>query len=519
MSAPKEKLAASLSILAGLQGQGRRVFQTSELSRTHRERLARNGFITPVIRGWWMLANPDAQPGDTTAWYASFWEFCARYATFRFGQDWHLAPDLSLLRHAEATAIPRQVILHTPSGTNNQIGLPFGTSIFDYRTPPFEASHVVMREELRLLTPAVALVRVPASFFRRHPLEAAVALTRVGDVGELLHVLLAGDHSTVAGRLAGALEHVGRAYDAREVVRAMVQVGYDVRVTDPFSAGHAAGPLPNAQPPIVTRLTRLWAFMRGPVLNLVPAPPDGRVDAGAYLRSVEGVYDQDAYHSLSIEGYRVTPELIHRVREGRWDPERNEADRATRDALAARGYWLAFQEVRGAVERILAEPARAADIVREAHRDWYRVLFQPAVTAGMLDASELAGYRRHAVYIRNSRHVPPRSETVGDAVAALFRLIAEEEEPAVRAVLGHWMLGYIHPFPDGNGRIARFLMNTLLAAGRYPWVVIRTEERDPYMDALERASTDHDIGPFAAFLGERMRRAMDGGAGGIVPDC
>ncbi|NJD20823.1 MAG: Fic family protein, partial [Gemmatimonadetes bacterium] len=491
--------------------------QTSELSRTHRERLARNGFITPVMRGWWMLSNPEAEPGDTTAWYASFWEFCARYATLRFGQDWHLSPDLSLLRHAEATAIPRQVILHTPSGTNNQIGLPFGTSIFDYRTPPSDFAHVVVRDGLRLLTPAVALVRVPASFFQRPPLEAEIVLARVGDVGELLRVLLAGDHSTVAGRLAGALAHVGRAHDAREVVHTMVEVGHDVRVTDPFSPGHATVPVPQARSPVVARLTRLWASMRGPLLDLIPAPPDGPLDPGAYLRSVDGVYAQDAYHSLSIEGYFVTQELIERVREGRWDPERNEADRAGRDALAARGYWLAFQEVRGAVERILGEPSRAADIVQQGHRDWYRALFQPAVTAGVLEASELAGYRGHAVYIRKSRHVPPRSETVGDAMTALFRLIAEEEEHAVRAVLGHWMLGYIHPFPDGNGRIARFLMNALLAAGRYPWVVVRTDERDLYMDALERASTEHDIGPFAAFLGERMRLAMGGVARGMVP--
>lgn len=245
MSTPNEKLTASLGALAGLQRQGRRVFQTSELSRTHRERLARSGFITPVMRGWWMRSNPEAQPGDTTAWYASVWEFCARYATFRFGQEWHLAPDLSLLRHAEVTAIPPQVILHTPSGTNNQVGLPFGTSIFDYRTPPLDPAHIVVREGLRLLTPAVALVRVPASFFQRHPLEAEIALTGLGDVGELLRVLLAGDHSTVAGRLAGALAHVGRSHDAREVVRTMVQVGHDVRVTDPFSPGHAAGRLPH----------------------------------------------------------------------------------------------------------------------------------------------------------------------------------------------------------------------------------------------------------------------------------
>ena len=52
--------------------------------------------------------------------------------------------------------------------------------------------------------------------------------------------------------------------------------------------------------------------------------------------------------------------------------------------------------------------------------------------------------------------------------AALFELLENEIEPSVRAVLGHWLFGYIHPYPDGNGRIARFLMNVMLASGGYP---------------------------------------------------
>jgi Fic family protein len=60
---------------------------------------------------------------------------------------------------------------------------------------------------------------------------------------------------------------------------------------------------------------------------------------------------------------------------------------------------------------------------------------------------------------------------------ALFDLLEGESEPSVRAVLGHWMFGYIHPYPDGNGRIARFLMNAMLASGGYPWTVIRVEDR------------------------------------------
>jgi Fic family protein len=220
------------------------------------------------------------------------------------------------------------------------------------------------------------------------------------------------------------------------------------------------------------------------------------------------MYTQDAYHSLSIEGYRVTPQLIDRVRSGDWAPDQSPEDRERRDALAARGYWQAFQRVKATVADVLADPASAAPLTRDQHRAWYRDLFQPAVAAGILEQAKLAGYRASPVYIRASRHVPPRPESVREAMPALFDLMGNEEHPGVRAVLGHWLFGYIHPFPDGNGRVARFLMNVMLASGRYPWTVIRTEERGAYMSGLEAASVEQDIGPFAVFVAQAVRRAV-----------
>jgi Fic family protein len=70
------------------------------------------------------------------------------------------------------------------------------------------------------------------------------------------------------------------------------------------------------------------------------------------------------------------------------------------------------------------------------------------------------------------------------------------------------MFGYIHPYPDGNGRIARFLMNSMLASGGYPWTVIRVEDRDAYLSALESASVGGDIAPFSTFIAERVSRSM-----------
>ena len=100
------------------------------------------------------------------------------------------------------------------------------------------------------------------------------------------------------------------------------------------------------------------------------------------------------------------------------------------------------------------------------HRTWYRELFAPSVTAGLLKPADLAGYRNGQVFIRKSMHVPLNRDAVRDAMPAFFDLLREEEHPAVRVVLGHFIFVYIHPYMDGNGRIGRFLMNIDDGGGR-----------------------------------------------------
>lgn len=157
MPAPNEKLADSLGALQALQKGGQRVFQSKDLSRIHRERLLGNGFVQEVMKGWLISSSPSAREGDSTPWYASFWEFCARYCQDRFGDEWHLSPEQSLRLHAENTVIPTQVVIYTPRGTNNVVKLLFGTSIYDLKQadmPP--ASDVVVRDGLLLFSPAAA---------------------------------------------------------------------------------------------------------------------------------------------------------------------------------------------------------------------------------------------------------------------------------------------------------------------------------------------------------------------------
>jgi Fic family protein len=251
------------------------------------------------------------------------------------------------------------------------------------------------------------------------------------------------------------------------------------------------------------RLELMWNKMRDVVIAHFPATDNKHTDVEACLNGIEAQYTLDAYHSLSIEGYKVTDELIEKVKSGNWKPDEDASDAEQRNAMAARGYWQAFQAVKESVKKILTgdHPREVAD---HDHRVWYRELFAPSVASGLLKASDLAGYRTNQVYIRGSMHTPLNPDAVRDAMPVLFNLLKNEPDAGVRAVLGHFVFVYIHPYMDGNGRIARFLMNAMLVSGGYDWMIIPVEQRKEYMAALEKASVNEDITDFTLFLAQNV---------------
>ena len=64
MAKPSEKLAESLQALHELQANGTVTIRSANLSRTHRERLLRNGFLQEVIKGWYFPTRPDETAGE-----------------------------------------------------------------------------------------------------------------------------------------------------------------------------------------------------------------------------------------------------------------------------------------------------------------------------------------------------------------------------------------------------------------------------------------------------------------------
>lgn len=471
MALPGEKLADALERLKEIQGEGRSAIRSSDLTRTFRETLQKNGFIQEVMKGWYIAARPGLTDGETTVWFTNFWEFARDYLEERFGANWSLSPEQSLILHAGNFNVPRQLLVRARGARNQPTQLLHGTSIFEGNHSLPEAGDADIIKGMRLFKAEPALIAAGPGFFQTHPNDARIVLAMQRDASALLERLLNGGHSTIAGRLAGAFRNIGRAREADEILGSMAAAGYTVRETDPFSEA-TAFQYRRDPSPYVQRIRLMWQTMRADIVGKLPAPSVRPNDIDAYMRQVDDIFVTDAYHSLSIEGYQVSAELIERVRSGTWNPDETEADREHRNALAARGYWLAFQAVRKSVREVLAGASPGA-IAERDHGVWRRELFSPSVSAGLLQPANLAGYRTGPIYIRGSWHTPLNADAVRDAMPVFFELLEAETDPAVRIVLGHFVFVYIHPYNDGNGRTGRFLMNVMMAAAGYPWTIIQ----------------------------------------------
>jgi Fic family protein len=503
MPGPQDLLADSLARLEGLHSAGQYVVGAGDLPEADRTRLLRAGWLASIVRGWYVSSRPDIRDGETTAWHANWKEFIVRYARKRFGDQWHLSPELSLLEQTAMPVVSRQVIIHTLVGHNNVTPLIHGWTVMDYKPPALAPDkEIVDQAGLRLLSIPYSLSQVSENFFRSQKASAEIALSLLHDVSDLARILLDAGKPVVGGRLVGALRAAGRGREADNLKKTLEAGGYRVTETDPFETPPIVVAPAIKRSPYVIRMHTMWASMREPAIKPFDAPPGAPANTDAYLADLDARYLNDAYNSLSIEGYSVTPELIERVRTGKWNPDGEY--KKSRDAMAAKGYSIAHHAVKESIQKIL-KGANAGTILRDSLADWNRALWTPSVQAGVLKPSELAGYRNGSVYIKNADHVPPPREAVRECMPDYFDLLEEEGHPAARTVLGHFVFVFIHPYMDGNGRLGRFIMNAMLASGGYPWTVIPVERRADYFSALDEASAHGNIEPFAKFLGRLVR--------------
>ncbi len=498
---PHETLARYLRAATAVARES--VVRGKDLNQRQRSFLIKAGCLLEVMKGWYLLAPPGVQPGDTTLWHGNFWTFLGFYLEERFGGGYCLTAETSFDLWAGQTRTPDQVIVMTQQGGNNRIDLAFGTSIVTYRDDARLPTQPTKLRGVNVMPQGMALARLAPGYFEKNRASVEIVLHLL-DAQEIARGLLEYGKVASANRVTGALAAIGQEEKAQKVLDVLALARMEVKPENPFTeAGALIAPEVMIRSSYGGRVHTLWSAMREVVCKHFPEPSSKRPSKETYFRETTGIYTNDAYNSLSIEGYNVTPELIQKIRTGEFSHDTPE-NRLQQDALAAKGYSLAYEAVLRSIGRIF-DGVNPGEVMSRDLQTWFAQLHQPHVDAGIIPAYALAGYRDRPVYIRNSMHVPPPRESVPDAMEALFEALTREEHPAVRAVLGHFVFVFIHPYPDGNGRIGRFLLNAMLASGGFPWTVIRVARRAAYLSALEQASTKGDIAPFTRFVVEEMQ--------------
>lgn len=118
---------------------------------------------------------------------------------------------------------------------------------------------------------------------------------------------------------------------------------------------------------------------------------------------------------------------------------------------------------------------------------------------------EFAGrYRDIPVFISGSNYPVTKKEAIKDEIEDLCEWIKSERKkyhPVEFAAILHKKFVFIHPFKDGNGRVARLLMNTALIHEGFLPALIPPILRSEYISLLEKAHKDD--GEFIHFIAER----------------
>ena len=219
--------------------------------------------------------------------------------------------------------------------------------------------------------------------------------------------------------------------------------------------------------------------------SLRPLPED------AVRKLRQAVEIEFTYNSNAIEGNTLTlreTQLV--IREGL-----TIGGKSLREHLEARNHPKAIQYV----ENLATQELRESDILK-IHR---------IVCSGIL---ENAGeYRKSQVYIEGSDYLPPPAFEIPDLMKQLLKWLRknpEELRPVEMAAVFHYKFVSIHPFDDGNGRVARLLMNLRLIKHGYPLTVIRNYDRRRYYDTLRKADNGN-LKSLTTFIARCVEQSLD----------
>ena len=212
------------------------------------------------------------------------------------------------------------------------------------------------------------------------------------------------------------------------------------------------------------------------------------------LQSYELAFEVEYTHnSNAIEGNTLTLMETKLVLEDAISP----GGKSLREIYEAVNHQRAYRYVKACIAR--NEPL-SEKIVKDIHA----ILMENILVGGV--------YRNVDVYISGAQHTPPSPNEMYRQVKDFYADLgwkAQALDPIVLAAWTHAEFVRIHPFPDGNGRTSRLLMNYQLLAQGFAPVSIAKEDRLDYYNALEAYAVDGDLAPFTEMVAALEEKQLD----------
>ncbi|MDE2719400.1 Fic family protein [Candidatus Palauibacter polyketidifaciens] len=247
--------------------------------------------------------------------------------------------------------------------------------------------------------------------------------------------------------------------------------------------------------------------LRADLDRLRPLPPE------VTARVAQKIRLDSNYHSNAIEGNILTlgetrSLILHGL---------TAHGKPLRDHLDIEGHDAAFKTIEDAVKR---GDALNGVFIRRLHEVLLREPYEmEALTPDGRRTKRLISVGQYKTAPNNVRtstgeihyYTPP--EQVAAEMQDLIDWYRDQEDsgehPIVVAATFHYRFVRIHPFDDGNGRLARLLMNMILIRHGYTVAIIETTNRDRYIQEIEHAAQANTLSQFIEFIASSCKYSLN----------
>lgn len=473
--------------------EGRIVFEKSELDSAIYNYLKSKTFIVDLYGNYFFIKQDNIT--ELEAFELCYWKIVIQFLNLRFADPddknptWYLVGKYPYDFLVEKILIPdisEQITVQTKHKSNTKIKLFHDHTIVAVQDRTLDEKTIVrfdiFGDYMNILKQEFLIASSTKTQYQLYEENIVAYLKNSNFDHEYLEDYFKRHNAPVyLARFIGALKQVGEQIQALKFEELFRSLNYKKGIENPFSREYKFKK--TSKPSYVTRYRLSMQNAKKYLKTLdLPRRLSSRVDN----LTIDKLSTDDAYHSLTIEGYEVTKQILMNLQAG------TTVDTDLKNKSAAKG----FLKVLEFIKQIITVDF---DFNRELTEEIWKQLWSPSINSGLF-RHELSIYRNHMVSIRGSQSVPPGHEKIFYLLDLFYEELEEIENGFERAIFLHFFYVWIHPHSDGNGRISRFLMNLSLICDNYRWLTIPNYERQKYFKSLEKSQVEDDISYFADYI-------------------